>query len=53
MATQVYAFRDTGKGMVYDRHLRAGEADTREPNPDEREHAMGYVPLSSLAGSAM
>jgi hypothetical protein len=42
MATQgSYAFRDNGKGMVWDSHLRADEGDTHEPNPDERERAMG------------
>jgi hypothetical protein len=44
MATQgSYAFRDESKGMVWDSNLRASEGDKREPNPDERERAMGYT----------
>jgi hypothetical protein len=50
MATQgSYAFRDNGKCMVWDSHLRAGEVDTREPNFDERERAMCYATSTTAA----
>jgi hypothetical protein len=44
-----YEFRDNGKGMVWDSHQRAGGCDTREPNHDERERAMGYATGTTAA----
>ena len=37
-----YAFRDGGPGMVWDTQLNARQGGWAEPNPDERERAMGY-----------
>lgn len=47
-----YAFRDGAKGMIFDPDMRSAQ-DTRgslqEPNPDERERAMGYSTGSTNA----
>jgi transposase InsO family protein len=37
-----YAFRNGGPGLVHDGDLAAGQGNWVEPNPDERERAMGY-----------